>query len=102
MDVKLEKWFRPQIDKELLKELTKKSDLKGFIHVSTYFSFLILTGFLAYYTWGTWWSVLWFYIYGSIFCFCNPIWHETGHKTAFKTKFFNEFFLLYFMLYGLF
>ena len=27
MDVHLEKWFRPKIDKEVLKELTKKSDL---------------------------------------------------------------------------
>ena len=25
MDVKLEKWFRPNIDKEVLKELTKKT-----------------------------------------------------------------------------
>ena len=92
MDVKLDKWFRPKIDKEVLKELTQKSDLKGLLHVSFYFSFLLITGLLAYYTWGTWWSVFWFYIYGNIFCFCNPIWHETGHKTAFKTKFLNEFF----------
>ena len=41
MDVKLDKWFRPKIDKEVLKELTKKSDLKGLIHISVYFSFLI-------------------------------------------------------------
>ena len=34
MDVKLEKWFRPKIDKEVLKELTKKSDIKGLIPVS--------------------------------------------------------------------
>ena len=92
MDVKLEKWFRPNIDKEVLKELTKKSDIKGLIHVSIYFSLLSIVGYLAYLTWGTWWSVLWFYIYGNIFCFCNPIWHETGHKTAFKTKFLNEIF----------
>ena len=64
MDVKLDKWFRPKIDKEVLKELTKKSDLKGLVHVSVYFSFLLITGLLAYYTLGTWWSVLWFYIYG--------------------------------------
>ena len=31
-------------------------------------------------------------IYGNIFCFSNPIWHETGHKTAFKSKFLNELF----------
>ena len=29
MDVKLEKWHKCQIDKEILKELSKKSDLKG-------------------------------------------------------------------------
>ena len=28
MDVKLDKWFRPKIDKEILIELSKKSDLK--------------------------------------------------------------------------
>ena len=92
MDVKLDKWFRPNIDKEVLRELTKKSDTKGLIHVGIYFSFLSIVGYLAYLTWGTFWSVFWFYIYGNIFCFCNPIWHETGHKTEFKTKFLNEIF----------
>ena len=90
MDVKLEKWFRPNIDKEVLRELTKKSDIKGLIHVSIYFSLLSIVGYLAYITWGTWLSVFWFYVYGNIFCFCNPIWHETGHKTAFKTNILNE------------
>ena len=92
MEVKLDKWFRPKIDKEVLRKLSKKSDLKGMLHVGIYFCFLIITGLFAYYTWGTWWSVFWFYVYGNIYCFCNPIWHETGHKTAFKTKAFNEFF----------
>ena len=52
MDVKLEKWFRPNIDKEVLKELTKKSDTKGLIHVSIYFGLLSIVGYLAYITWG--------------------------------------------------
>ena len=29
MDVELDKWFRPKIDKEVLRKLSKKSDLKG-------------------------------------------------------------------------
>jgi len=37
MDVKLEKWHKCQIDKEVLKELSKKSDLKGLQHVSVFF-----------------------------------------------------------------
>ena len=51
MDVKLDKWFRPKIDKEVLRKLSKKSDLKGMLHVGIYFCFLILTGLFAYYTW---------------------------------------------------
>ena len=92
MDVKLDKWHKCQIDKEILKELSKKSDLKGFQHVSVFFGLLILTGTIAYITWGTWWSVFWFLVYGNIYSFSNPLWHETGHKTAFKSKFLNEIF----------
>ena len=92
MDVKLEKWHRCKIDKDILRELSKKSNLKGLQHISVYFISLFIAGFLAFYTWGTWWSLFWFLIYGNIYCFSNPIWHETGHKTAFKSKFLNELF----------
>ena len=67
MDVKLEKWHKCQIDKEVLKELSKKSDLKGLQHVSVFFGLLLVTGILAYQTWGTWWSVFWFLVYGNIY-----------------------------------
>ena len=92
MDVNLDKWYKCQVDIKALKELSKKSDLKGFQHVSVFFGLLILTGIFAYFAWGTWWSVFWFLIYGNIYCFSNALWHETGHKTAFKSKFLNEFF----------
>ena len=52
MDVKLEKWHKCQIDKEVLKELSKKSDIKGLQHVSVFFGLLLATGILAYQTWG--------------------------------------------------
>ena len=29
MEVKLDKWFRPNIEREVLKELSQKSDIKG-------------------------------------------------------------------------
>ena len=92
MDVKLEKWHKCQVDKEVLKELSKKSDIKGLQHVSVFFGLLLVTGILAYQTWGTWWSVFWFLVYGNIYSFSNPLWHETGHKTAFQSKFLNELF----------
>ena len=53
---------------------------------------MFFVGYLAYYTWGTWWSLLFFLIYGNIYACSDSIWHETGHKTAFKSKFWNNFF----------
>ena len=50
MDVKLERWHKCQIDKEVLKELSKKSDIKGLQHVSVFFGLLLATGILAYQT----------------------------------------------------
>ncbi len=45
MDVKLEKWHKCQVDKEVLKELSKKSDIKGFQHVSFFLGLLLVTEF---------------------------------------------------------
>ena len=92
MEVDLIKYYKCKIDKEDLKELSKKSDLKGFIHISIFFSILFCTGYLSFYNWGSFWGIFWILIYGNIYCFSNPIWHETGHRTAFKSKLFNEFF----------
>jgi len=44
MDVKLEKWHKCQVDKEVLKKLSKKSDIKGLQHVSVFFGLLLVTG----------------------------------------------------------
>ena len=37
MKVQLEKWYKPKIDKYILKELTKKSDIEGLLHVTIFF-----------------------------------------------------------------
>ena len=92
MEVDLGKWYRANIDKKEFKKLCKKSDLQGFKHMIIYFSSLFLFGYLAYVTWGTWWSLLFFIIYGNIWGCSDAIWHETGHRTAFKSKFWNDFF----------
>ena len=92
MEVDLNKYYRCKVDKEVLKRLSKKSDLKGFIHIAIFFSLLIISGYLSFYNWGTWWGIFWILIYGNIYCFSNPLWHETGHRTAFKSKFLNDIF----------
>tara|TARA_Y100000588_G_scaffold376765_1_gene454988 strand:- start:337 stop:1335 length:999 start_codon:yes stop_codon:yes gene_type:complete len=92
MKIELDNWYKCKIDKKILKELSKKSDLQGLKHVVIYFTSLFLTGYMAYYTWGTWWSVFWFWMYGSMYASADSLWHETGHRTAFKSRILNEIF----------
>ena len=92
MKVELNNWYRYPIDRKILKELTKKSDWAGIKHVSIFFFSLIFFGYLACLSWGTWWSLLFFIIYGNIYSCSDSIWHETGHNTAFKSKFLNKTF----------
>ena len=70
MEVKLDKWHKCKVDIEVLKELSKKSDIKGLQHVSVFFGLLLVTGILAYLTWGNLvvsflvfglWKHLWFF-----------------------------------------
>ncbi len=92
MKVDLNKWYRCKIDDQIYKELLKKSDWQGTKHILIFFTSLFICGGMAYHTWGSWWTVLWFFLYGTIYSCGNPIWHETGHKTAFKSKLLNEIF----------
>ena len=66
MDVDLNSWYRCQIDKKEFKKLCKKSDWQGFKHMIIYFSSLLLFGYLAYASWGTWWCLLWIWLYGVL------------------------------------
>ena len=92
MKVDLNKWYRCKIDDQVYKELLKRSDWQGTKHIFIFFTSLFICGGMAYYTWGSWWAVFWFFLYGTIYSCANPIWHETGHKTAFKSKLLNEIF----------
>jgi hypothetical protein len=69
MDVKLDKWHKCKVDIEVLKELSKKSDIKGFQHVSLFFGLLIVTGSLAYLTWGTGGRFFGFCVWQHLFIF---------------------------------
>ena len=92
MEINLENWFKPNIEKKDLKELSRRRDGPGLFHFFIYFLALFVSGYLAYITWGTWWTVLWFFIYGTIYSFSVSNWHETAHRTAFKTRWLNEIF----------
>ena len=46
MKVDLDKWYRPEVDKEEFRKLCEKSDWAGFKHISIYFSALIFLDIL--------------------------------------------------------
>ena len=89
-DQNMKTWFKPKIDSKTLKELTKRKDSPGWINTITYFTILIISGYVAFLSWGTWWSVPAFFIYGTVYAFSNARWHEYGHRSVFKTRWLND------------
>ena len=86
------KWFKPDIDPKLLKELSKRRDGPAWINTFAYFITLFITGYLSYLSWGTWWALPAFFVYGIVSAFAAARWHEYGHRSAFKTRWLNDFF----------
>lgn len=92
-EVNLKNWYKPQIDKKLLKELSKRSDFKGYMDILFFLSFLLISGYFCVLTWGTWLAPLAFLIYGNIFYSkIISIQHETNHETYFKSRWLNKTF----------
>ena len=92
-EVDLKNWYKPNIDKKTLKELSKRSDLKGTIDITLFIVALILSGYLCIISWGTLWSIPALLLYGNIFyCKIISIQHETNHETYFKRRSLNKFF----------
>ena len=85
-------WFKPKINSKRLKKLSKRGDLPGLVHFVIYFASLIFFGYLSYVYWGTWFFLLFFFIYSTIYTFAIANGHETVHRTAFKTRWINEVF----------
>jgi fatty acid desaturase len=84
-------WYISPIPKERLKQLMKRKDWPAIRDTILMFLLLIGLGYLAYLSWGTWWAIPAFLLYGNIY---NNVfgsrWHECGHGTAFKTPWMNE------------
>ena len=85
-------WFKPEIDKKTLKALSKRSDFEGWKHIIIFFSALLGLGLLSVYFWNTWFFVLFYLAYCTVWGGADAIWHECGHRTAFKTRRINDFF----------
>ena len=87
-------WFKPKIDKNILKHLSKRSDFEGWKHIIIFTTGLISLGYLSVYFWNTWWFILFYLAYCTLWGGADAIWHECGHRTAFRSRKINDFFII--------
>jgi fatty acid desaturase len=89
-------WYRTPIDKNLLRELSQRSDRLGALQTATYFGLYGLTATLSVYAaihWA-WYCVLaMVFAHGTVTAFSENGMHEFTHNTVFRTKALNDAFV---------
>ena len=84
-------WYSSPIPRQRLKELMRREDGPAIRHTLLWFALIIASGVTACLTWGTWWCVPAFFVYGTLYgSTSDSRWHECGHRTAFKTVWMND------------
>ncbi|HUZ46306.1 MAG TPA: fatty acid desaturase family protein [Terriglobia bacterium] len=84
-------WYACKIPRARMKELIQRRDGPAIRDTLIWLSVIALSGVLGYMTWGTWWAVPCFFVYGLFYGSASgPRWHEAGHRTAFKTMWMND------------
>ena len=83
-------WYQTPVDRKVLKDLMRRSDGPAVRDTALWLVLLVSFGVLGVLTWGTWWAVLVFIIFGVLSATAaDSRWHECGHGTAFKTPWMN-------------
>jgi fatty acid desaturase len=90
-------WYRTPLDKELLKRLTRRSDLRGLLQSGSFLLIYLATVYLCYFFFA---RRLWVPMVAAAYVHClfhsfvgmEAAVHELSHGTPFKTQWLNEFF----------
>jgi fatty acid desaturase len=90
-------WYRSPVEPARLKELTRRSDLRGAAQTLGHILLVVITGAATWYFFD---HRLWLafavclFAHGTIYSFLGGLaTHELAHGTVFKTKWLNSFFL---------
>ena len=89
-------WYRTRLDREVLAQLNRKSDILGLLQTLGFLGVLAATGALAWYAsehlpWP--WLLLALFVHGSGYAFIINGFHELVHSSVFRTRWLNTFFL---------
>src|SRR5215211_1342385 len=85
-------WYSCPIDRASFKKLIKRSDGPALAFFGLWLVLLAAAGIVAFYSWGTWWAVPAFLVYGVLYASAESRFHELSHGTPFKTQWINEIF----------
>ena len=84
-------WFKCSMTRQQMKGLMQRQDATAIRDTIIWFSLVIGSGIIAYVSWGTWWAIPAFFLYGTLYAGpADSRWHETSHGTAFKTPWMND------------
>ena len=83
-------WWSPDLPRKELKALMVRTDSAALAHFGLWFLLLAISAPLAWISWGTWWAIPAFLLYGTIYSSADARWHECGHGTPFRTRWINE------------
>jgi fatty acid desaturase len=81
---------RKLLERDQLRALYERSDLRGLVQAGSHVGAVLLTGFILWQTWGSWWAVPAFIAHGILLNFLYAGQHELSHGTVFKSKWLNE------------
>lgn len=84
-------WYHTPIPRKRMKELMARSDDRATRDIMIWLAVFIVAAVGGFLTWGTWWCVPFFIVYGVLYGSSSDArWHECGHRTAFKTQWKND------------
>ena len=86
-----EQWWKPRLSRRQMRDIMQRRDGPGLWHFGLWFLLLGISAYLAFISWGTWWAIPAFFVYGTIYTSADSRWHESGHGTPFRTRWLNEF-----------
>jgi Na+-transporting NADH:ubiquinone oxidoreductase subunit F len=95
-------WYTSPLERDQLRLLMQRRNGPAIRDTVLWIALLLGTGYLAHRSWGTWWMIPAFFVYGTLYgSVSDSRWHECGHRTAFKTAWMNDsvYFVASFMVW---
>ncbi len=80
---------RDLIDSNRLLQLSSKSNIAGITRLAIHLALLTAGGFWVWSTYGSWWVVPAWVVYGILMAFLFAPLHESIHRTAFRCRYMN-------------